>query len=226
MYFFGPRGTAVLDFEERHGLTDRSTSSTNVEWRPGLALASWLLPGLGHILGGERRRGAILMAAILGLFGVGLLIGGVGVIDARQQRLWFAGQALVGPITPALNYVHQSLKRKLDAMTIEAAAELPAERRQPRQISRITVDRERNRRYQTPIRQWDQAGLQRLLVRDETTVPYRRSIGRTAELGTLYCAMAGLLNLLVIIDVGVRPATRDERAASRPPGRLVTREDA
>lgn len=39
---------------------------------------------------------------------------------------------------------------------------------------------------------------------DDATVPYQPAFGRAYELGTLYSALAGLLNLLAIIDIAYR----------------------
>jgi hypothetical protein len=48
------------------------------------------------------------------------------------------------------------------------------------------------------------------------------SIGRVNELGTLYCAMAGLLNLLAIVDVIYRPKPLARTPTAR--GKVVRRE--
>ncbi|MFA7236239.1 MAG: DUF6677 family protein [Phycisphaeraceae bacterium] len=68
---------------------------------------------------------------------------------------------------------------------------------------------------------------------DYDKLPYVQSVGRVNELGTLFCAVAGLLNLLVIMDVVYfRPPT-DEQAPTETDaavvpgaGRVVTRENA
>ena len=43
---------------------------------------AWVVPGLGHMLIGQKARGAIFFVAIHGLFAMGLLIGGIRVIKA------------------------------------------------------------------------------------------------------------------------------------------------
>lgn len=55
---------------------------------------------------------------------------------------------------------------------------------------------------------------------------YIKSIGRVHELGQLYCTMAGMLNLLIILDVLTRPSTRQARTRSTDTngGKLITRE--
>lgn len=108
-------------------------------------VAAWLFPGSGHILLGSRTRGLLLMGTILMLFIGGILIGGIDVIDRQHDKLWFAAQVLMGPVTLIVQYVRESMNDSITA-----------------------------------------------------------SIGRVNELGTLYCAIAGLLNLLAILDVVVR----------------------
>ncbi|MFW6032866.1 MAG: DUF6677 family protein, partial [Phycisphaeraceae bacterium] len=74
-----------------------SNSDVHLRWNPTSALAGWLVPGLGHLLLGEKRRGIILLVTILALWVGGLLLGGVGVIDRQTHHYWFFGQVLVAP---------------------------------------------------------------------------------------------------------------------------------
>ena len=129
-----------------------ATDSDHSRLMPLEAVATWLLPGLGHILIGQRCRGFILMFAISGLWLAGLLIGGVSCIDHREHTAWFAGQSLVAATLP-VDLWHQSLSGR-------------------------TV----------PI--------------PDANPPYQPSLGRSNEQGILYTALAGLLNLLAMIDVG------------------------
>jgi len=156
-------------------------------WHPPAAIGAWLVPGLGHMLCGQVKRGVILLIAILALYTAGLLIGGIDVIDRREDRLWFYAQMGLGPTTWILDQYHQHLDRQLQQYIRET--------------------------YQ------DTGQI-------DDRVPYVKSIGRANELGTLYCALAGMLNLLAVIDVAYRPArTRPERAApDAPTGGVVTRE--
>ncbi len=150
--------------------------------------AAWALPGLGHVLIGEAKRGIIAGVTLIALFTSGLLIGGVGVIDSKADPvpLWFAGQTLIGPITIILNEYHQGLKASLD-----------------KQVSLHATDLRESRHGST----YDDAKLD-LLTRTDPPPVYRLSIGRVNELGTLYCTLAGVLNLLLILDV-VGRATGD-----------------
>jgi len=131
-------------------------------WHLAAAVAGWLIPGLGHLLLGQRRRGLIILGGILGLWTAGLLIGGISVIERRSEagefRPWFLGQMIVAP-SLAVDYLHHHLRT------------------------------EHQRRFGT------------LPEPDQEALPYIPAFGRAHELGTLYTALAGLLNLLAILHV-------------------------
>ncbi len=62
-----------------------------------LAIAiGWLVPGVGHLMIGQRRRGLIFLLAIHALFFMGLLVGGVRALDRPRQRLWSYSQYMAG----------------------------------------------------------------------------------------------------------------------------------
>lgn len=115
---------------------------------PGAAILAWLLPGAGHIAHGQTKRGVVIMIGVLFLFISGLLIGGVDVVDRKEDKLWFIAQVFCGPIALGADYANQHFIKGLPP-----------------------VDR------------------------NQTT-----SLGRVNEIGTLYCALAGLMNLVIILD--------------------------
>lgn len=156
-------------------MVEQANEPARSRWQAGAALAAWVLPGLGHLVLGERRRGVILMVTIGSLYLAGLLVGGLDVIDSREDTLWFAAQTIAGPTTVVLDTIHQ--------------------------------------RYLKPN-----------AAPESDQLPYVRSLGRVNEMGTLFCAMAGLLNLLVILDVLYR--IDDTRQPPEPAlrGRVVQRE--
>jgi len=128
-----------------------------------------VLPGAGHVLVGESKRGLLVAAGVLGLFVGGLLIGGISVVDSREQRIWYVGQVMVGPIAYAVDRVHQGLKVR-DPDTGRLVAPSPGNR-----------------------------------------PAYEPSLGRMHELGTLYCAIAGMMNLIAVLDVTFHRGRRDAR---------------
>lgn len=124
----------------------------------GAGVLAIVLPGLGHAALGQTKRGALIALGVLGLFFGGILIGGIDSIDAKNDRWWFVGQALVGPTAFAANWVNQSL-----------SSSDPSETAGPG---------------------WE-----------ETSPPARvKSIAHLNEMGMLFATIAGMLNLIAIID--------------------------
>jgi hypothetical protein len=67
---------------------------------PLIALAAWILPGLGHILLGRTAKGLYLGGLILGAFAIGLILGqGYSVASVKFPYHWW-GQVCAG--APAL----------------------------------------------------------------------------------------------------------------------------
>jgi hypothetical protein len=126
-----------------------------------VALAGWLLPGGGYLLIGQRPRALVVGITILSLFVLGLLIGGVRVVEASKisyrqtpmraimDRPWFVPQILAGPITPIVAAIGRN--------------------------------------------EW-----------------FMSSHARLNEIGTLYTAIAGMLNLMVIVDAAWRSGRKSE----------------
>ncbi|MEL6328167.1 MAG: DUF6677 family protein [Planctomycetota bacterium] len=77
---------------------------------PIAGLLAAVLPGLGHVYSGRVKRGLLAGGGVLGLFLGGLLIGGVDAIDSEEDQYWFLGQALVGPLSFAVDAWHQGMK--------------------------------------------------------------------------------------------------------------------
>lgn len=140
-----------------------SPSSTAEPGRfdPFSLILGWMLPGLGHLRLGQPRRGWAIMAGVLGLFLIGVLVGGVHVVDRKDQWLWFLPQSLSGPLALLADY--------LNATFVKTG------------------------RFGTP------------------------SLGRVNEMGTLFVALAGLMNLTAMIDAATRQPGTDMQ-----PGRPVS----
>lgn len=137
---------------------------------PLIALAGWLLPGLGYFLIGEKKRAYVAGIAILLTFMMGLFIGGVRVIDVpgfdhnNQKRTgprdtqWRLSSEPVAEVMNKPWYIAQSM---VGPLNIGATA-------------------------------WS------------LSTDARQSSARIFDIGTLYTAVAGMLNLLVIIDAAYR----------------------
>lgn len=149
----------------------QNTSSSSLP-APVIALTGWLLPGGGYWLIGQRARATTVCITVLVLFFLGILIGGVRVVDAPAwepprgdrtnligrtlQKPWFIGQVLTGPVSLAAAYW---------------SSELAADGASPDPLSHA----------------------------------------RVAEIGTLYTAVAGMLNLLALIDAAHRAGKKEGR---------------
>ena len=138
-------------------------------FEPVAGILAILFPGAGHLYLGETKRGILIAIGVLGLFFGGMFVGGIDVIDSREDRLWFLGQALVGPVAVGVDRFHQSQKI--------ADPNLPGGRRSARP--------------------------------DEN--PFNeKSLSKMNELGTLFATIAGMLNLIAILDAAFhsRPVRR------------------
>ncbi|MFA6045747.1 MAG: DUF6677 family protein [Phycisphaerales bacterium] len=143
-------------------------------FRPLGLVAACVLPGLGHIVNGETKRGLCIGAGVLGLFFSGLLIGGIDTIDSREDRVWFFGQALVGPLSFVIDYAHQTHFKVIDPQTKQLRSAYPGEGRDPKNGYAVTP------------------GMP----------PNIKSISKMNELGTLFSTVAGMLNFIVVLDAG------------------------
>jgi hypothetical protein len=70
----------------------------NVMYTAVVGAAGWFVPGAGHMILGERTRGSIIFLTVTALFGAGLYIGSIGVIDSVNAGPWYFGQMLTSPL--------------------------------------------------------------------------------------------------------------------------------
>jgi len=160
-------------------MSDRPNEhAENAPWMM-FVIAGWVVPGLGHYLAGWRTRGIIVGLTLVLLFTSGLMVGGVCVVDSKRQTLWFAGQLFIGPGAYVLDRWHHSLNTQLERQFAEHA------RRKNWTITRANY----HRRFAD------------FLADPDAPKAYTHSIARVNELGTLYCTLAGVMNLLVLLDL-------------------------
>lgn len=243
-----------------------SSHHTPTTFNPAAGLAALILPGAGHFLLGERSRALAIAAGVLGLFFGGLFIGGIDSVDSREDRLWFIGQALVGPVAFGVDYIHQHhfkgvgippeilLNKKIswrqfDQLTRHTRSAFPGEVRevitlqipdapagQPATVSvpvlrRLSPDEFARAGIPTDVAAGDSPlTTEHLRALDAQGLgpPNRKSLSKVNELGTLFSTIAGMLNLIVILDAffppvraarGTRsPETAPETAAATAPG--------
>lgn len=172
----------------------RETSPTT--FNPIAALLAIAFPGAGHFYLGERDRAVYACAGILGLFAGGILLGGIDVIDSREDRVWFFGQACVGPLAFGVDYYHQN---HIKVREYDAAGR-PLRDPKGRHIVRTARPNEgRDPKTGAPI--------------PNGFPPNRKSVTKMNELGTLAATLAGMINVIVIIDAAF-PTRRRKAGAS------------
>lgn len=131
------------------------------------ALATWLLPGAGHILIGDRTRGIAFLVVITLTFWTGVAIGGVkNTVSPVDRTLWFAGQICAGGHSLATLAISSTMP------TSKESGKFPAD-----------------------------------------LIGY----GRTEEVSIVYTAIAGMLNILIILDVLVRAERTPIPVSTGPP---------
>lgn len=188
-------------------MTTTTTSKTPepAQFNALAGLCAFLLPGLGHFVRGERLRGVLAGASILSLFFGGMLIGGIDVVDSKEDRVWFIGQGIVGPVAFGVDWVHQNkLKAYGQAKAGNRANQIVLRSGQP----------DETREYDTTANRWQ---WRRLTIEEvkagKMGPPNRKSVAKDNEIGTLYATLAGMLNFIVILDaLIVTPRRRKNQA--------------
>jgi hypothetical protein len=155
-------------------------------FQPIPALMTLVIPGSGYLWFRETARAVYAFIGIAGLLLGGLLIGGLDVIDSRESKYWFYVQALNPAAVLSLNSAHQNIYKGF-----EVRGGMISENfyRKPEIGERLQFDASR--------------GV-KVIVNDPSvgTPSPRQSIGRVWEVGSLFVALAGMLNLIVLLDVG------------------------
>jgi hypothetical protein len=163
------------------------------------AIAGWALPGSGYFLIGESARGLVIGITIIVLFMSGILLAGIRVIDVpgydrtgHRVKINFQGQRVESTVHhPQYDYLPWSLTGRGFFGEIV---------NKPWYVCQILSG---------PMCLIASSGS---LSAAENGVP--SSHARLYEIGTLYTAVAGLLNLLAVIDCAHRAARAEEEARS------------
>jgi hypothetical protein len=159
-------------------------------------ILAWAVPGLGHLLVGEKGRGILFAVVIHGLFALGMIIGGIRAINPPDQPIWTYTQYLTGwPMLVAArvekDWMPQANQHgsKFDQLMQEYESQRPT----PADDGQI------------PQRQ---AYAQKMFAK----YPILTYHPKVQDVGSVYCGIAGMLNLLVMFDVLLR-VTGTEREA-------------
>lgn len=199
-----------------------------------VAVAGLVLPGLGYILVGERKRGLVVGLTLLLMFLSGILIAGVRVFEVPGYN--DDGWKLYVEYYPTRDGLYAK------TTTQPAVRIQPLDTRNPNGSRMATVFRRApdgaihqedtsvapvepgqwillaNFRGEIANRIWF---VPQVLVGVPTVVAsyfsisaaqagFPKSHARLAEIGTLYTAVAGMLNLLVVIDAASRCGKKEE----------------
>ncbi|MBC7771658.1 MAG: hypothetical protein H7210_04110 [Pyrinomonadaceae bacterium] len=188
--------------------TDSSSHHEHAPFQPIAAILAIIFPGAGHAYLGETRRAILIACGVLGLFFGGVLIGGIDVVDKKEDFVWFVGEALVGPIAFGTDYYHQHHLKVRVQVRNQLRSANPYEIRDPKTAYPIVV---RNPETGAPVDFVDPRTNQVRTSTDADRPPNSKSVGRVNELGTLFAAIAGMLNLICIIDAAYRHNIRAPR---------------
>jgi len=138
---------------------------------------AWAVPGLGHILIGQRARGIIFMLAIHLLFAAGLLVGGIKSINPPDQAIWTYTQFLTGWPMLVSNSLEKNSHDEQKALMSQ---------------------------YESESRDVPSAQLPEFTKKFIAAHPLFANHPKIQDLGAVYCGIAGMLNLLVMFDVLLR----------------------
>ena len=154
-------------------MSESAASATRTCLNFRAAVLGWFRPVLGHASLGDRRRGLFVGGGVLGLFLGGLLVGGLDVVDRREDHLWFLAQAGAGPVAWVADYANASL-----VASGRFGEMLEAPHPDPMAPRGTVVE-----------------------------VSSLKSLAHPNEMGTLFAAMAGLMNVVAVLDaMSRRPA--------------------
>ncbi|MFT3687036.1 MAG: hypothetical protein QM783_19295 [Phycisphaerales bacterium] len=211
-------------------MSSRSDDHPQDSPQPLAALLALVFPGLGHWYLGQRRRGVLVAVGVLGLFLTGVLTAGIDAVDSGGwyitkfcsmtgkkppfaktdgDPVWFLGQMFCGPLAFGVDYYHQMHLKVLEPMGKDFALRTakPNEIRDPRTGAPIQVRDDANK---NPIEFTDPLTGQRRMSTAADRPPYVKPLARVAEVGTLSCTLAGMLNLIAIIDCAFNRRRHDE----------------
>lgn len=178
--------------------------------QPIAAVLAWVLPGAGHFYLGHVRRALMIFAGIFGLFAGGLFIGGIDCIDRKEDFFWFLGQSLTGPVALGADYVHQN---HFKAVSDQSIRNLRSTEHFLEDLDRVyrgsmTSAKAGEKRVIKDIKFTDPVTKKVTVVRLPVFEPAGpgeyppniKGLGRVNELGTLFCTVAGFMNLICILD--------------------------
>lgn len=166
------------------------------------ALLAWLVPGLGHLYQGRAAKGGLFMGALLAILVAGLWLGEGRVVYASwrpgEARLAFLGQAGVGALAiPALAQAWRLGGAAHE--TFLGSTWLAPPLHAGQYVTPRYADRVERAEPDLPDGGFVDSPPLAVCTFDQLSLWHQR-LGRFFEIGTLYTALAGMLNLLVVYD--------------------------
>ena len=73
-----------------------------------VALAAWAIPGAGHVIIKERKRGIVIFVTITLTFLAGLYVSSIAVIDRVGAKPWYMAQMMTSPAVGLVGYVTEN----------------------------------------------------------------------------------------------------------------------
>lgn len=133
------------------------------------------------------------------MFAAGIFIGGIDVVDRREDFPWFLGQAIVGPVAFGTDWLHQNHFKVWVPVSGTTRSALPNEYRNPMTGAPVMTVLDATTNKPT-ARISIGPGPADVKVISPAWPPNIKSLGRMNELGTLFCTIAGMMNLICIVD--------------------------
>jgi hypothetical protein len=191
-----------------------SQRSSAASWPPLVALVGWLVPGAGYWLLGQRWRALVVGITVLVLYLLGLLIGGIRVIDvpgydeAGQKMMVQSERADGRVMLRRLPADHPHLAREArSALRTQPFSEII---NKPWFIGQSLIGPVNLLAANLSLRAAQPVEPRsRLNPSPASRVP--PSHARIYDIGTLYTAIAGMLSLLAIIDATARAANGEKK---------------
>ena len=173
-----------------------------------VGLLAWLVPGAGHLLLKERKRALIIFTTIVFTFCVGIYIGSIGVINPVGAKPWYVAQIMNSPMVAVLGHlatdwllfsIELKFQNDLDNRFISESLQ------QEFKKNGISLSQDANISV-------DQRSTGWLIISNKQIYAIRREedklniyslypvFGRPSEIGQIYTSIAGLLNLLCIVN--------------------------
>jgi TM2 domain-containing membrane protein YozV len=169
-------------------------------------IVAWLVPGMGHLMIGQKARGVIFAVTLHGLFALGLLIGGIRAINPADQPIWRYTQFLSGWPMLVSNHLEKTV---FEPTYVEEDQnhQIPINRLYESNRPSVVNDGDRPARI----------AYAKDFIQKYPLFSYHPKI---QDIGSVYCGLAGMLNLLVVFDVLLRitGAERIVPGKPNPPG--------